>query len=398
MRRTLYLLILLLVPLKTFSQSDALLFGSSTKLTKGGTFLDFDLRSDIGYIDNYLFQNAGKQSTSFAEIKSDALLQIEQRQHLVRLKGAANYIAFGSFDEDNHADFNLNADYHYKFTANKETVLSGGYSRGFIYRGQDQSLGLGELLSKGDSKNATFANLTFNYGRIGSIAMMNISLGASNSEYQTRREQTHIFDVKKLSASAGFDYNLSGKTYASIEIDYNQSKFKYSESRDDKRASALVGVKWQSTVITKISALIGYQQIDFDQSTIAGKSNFKWKFNIDWRPLEYSHFKLSSGRTFEDALRGIEDYRLVDEHSISMGYTFSERLALIFGVGLKFEESISGNATIEQDYLSSSTGIKYKFKSSIELYAKYDFNQLKSTIQLVDYNRNAVAIGVRIVI
>lgn len=398
MRFCLFLLILLFTANYALAQSDDLLYTSSSKNIVGGTGFKFSVDSKVSYIDNYLYSDEVEKGTSSISILPKVHLQIEKQRHLFKIKADTSYTNVERFSEDNHFDYHTSLDYYYKFTPESSLSLAANLNKDFIYRGTNYSIGSGELLKSGDDKLSYGSVIGFDYGTVDSTARLNSSLEIKNSEFTSKRELTSKYDVNHVNAEIGFDYGISGKTYFSSEVIYVNSKFKNDVFRDNKTISALMGVKWETSSITKVALLGGLQKLDFTDKAISDRKSSKWKINIDWSPLEYTQVGLLSGRSFEDADRAGELFKEVDEYNINANHSFSYRFTAAAKFGLTKIKSHSATKIANEDYYYGTIGFKYQWIRIVDFFGSYGYKGLDSNLSGLGYDRNQIEFGVKVII
>ena len=398
MRFSSYILLLSFATNAALAQSDDLLYSSSSKTIVGGSGLKVTVDSKASYIDNYLYSDEIRESTALISIAPKAQLQIEKQRHLFKLVADAAYTKVDKFSEDNHLDYSMTFDYYYKITTKSTLAFDASVDKGYIYRGTNYSIGNGELLDKGDDKLSYSSSLKFDYGSADSVMRLNSSVWIKNSEFTSKREITNKYDVSKINADVGFDYMISGKAYLSSEVIYVDSTFTNDLLRDNKTISALLGFKWETSPITKIAILGGYQKLDFTESAISDRESNKWKVNINWSPLEYTNLAFLSGRSFEDANRAGELFKEVDENSISANHSFSYRLTVAAKFGVTKIKSHSAFKIANEEYSFGTLGFKYQWIRIVDFFGSYGYKGLESNLIGLGYDRNQLELGVRVII
>jgi len=365
---------------------------------ESGNKLTTKLSSEYGQISNFLNQSDNKQSTGYFKVEPSVFLQSQMSRHLVQLNGKVSHYKFTDFKEDDHSDLLLEPKYFFKLDNNKTLFAEIKWSEAYEYRGTNLSLGDAESLMTGDDKKTVSTNLGYLYGQEGSIAKLKLSVGQQDFRYKTRREHSQLLDRKDTSAKGEFDYLLSGKTYFAIDLDYTQSDFKHHSSINQSKYAALIGVKWQSTAITKFQALAGYHELSFDDKSLAKDSGFKWRVAVNWRPTKFMQVNINTLRAFETANRIVDSYRVVDSTNLEISNQFTDYFQVSTAIGYKTEEIVYTGKTDDEDYFYSEVKLKYQRNEWLTLFAGFIFKELDASEDELTHQTHSLSLGFSVII
>lgn len=99
------------------------------------------LTSEIGSIDNFLFDSDDEQSTAVLMFAPSVFLKAQHQQQLVTLSLNTSHFAYQDFSQDNHTDFDLNVSHQYKIAHNKSWFVDAQLLEKYQLRGTGLSLG-----------------------------------------------------------------------------------------------------------------------------------------------------------------------------------------------------------------------------------------------------------------
>lgn len=377
----------------------ALLFNNTTVFaqdefnTASGNLFNLSLHTEIGQIDNFLFANQNKQNTTFIVLSPSLALQTQFDNQLFNLEFESEHVKYQDFSQDDHTNFTLAPSYQYKIAANKAFFIKTTLANIYENRGTGLTLGNANLLSKGDTRETTNFTTGYLYGSQDSVAKLSAELGQFNHQYKTRRGNTYFLDQQKHYANISFDYLLSGQSYLATNITYQDINFEHNNVLNKKKYTALAGVKWQTTEISQLTILLGYQQIKFAQPAFNDDDGFKWRFDWQWHPIYSTKVAISTERDFQEANRLSNSYRIVDNFDINITTELSEYLKVIAMLGNKREKVIYQQSDEEERYLFSQFQVQYQRNEWLSFYLKYQYYDLDASQIVLDYQRNSISIG-----
>ena len=351
------------------------------------------LDSEFGHIDNFLYQPTQEQSSSYVKLSPGADVQVVSGAQLFSLVLASDIYRYAQFTQDDHSDGLTELGYQYKLDHNKSFFLNGGFRQQSEQRGTGITTGNADSIASPDEWQKTNFVLGYQYGSDESVAKLVVDGGMWQRQYNTRRHVTRRLDQQNAFARVSFDYLLSGKSYVASEASVTKVDFKHNNSLNETKWEALVGYRWQSTDITRLSALVGYQQISFEQSQLADDSSLKWKLDAQWQPTSIFSVTLSTSRDYAEANRLNNSYRVVDSYQVSSSYALHDHLALSAKLGVNNEKQVYSNSSDNEDYLVGEVMLNYNRNEWLSFYGKYIYRSLDNPEPLLNYQRNSFSIG-----
>ena len=358
--------------------------------------LDFKLSADAGYIDNFLYQTRNEQSTAFYNLSSALDLEIKNNQSAFNIDGTIDSFIFQDFDDDNHTDFTLKPTYQYKFAQNQRLYMSGLWQNQYAYRGTGLSLGEANALTEGDKKAIKGAGVGFEYGNDDSQGKLNVEVNYNESEFTTRRALTNQLDSEVTHIKSSFDYLLSGKTYLAFDVGYQMVDFPNATISNRDSLTGLVGVKWQTTVISELSFLFGYQNLKFENNSVADDDAFKWRFDYTWRPSDFTTVHAVSNRKFDESNRLTNSYRLAEIYQVDIAHAFTDSFNIFVAVSLNRDQFITPGSQQDENYLSSKVVLNYQRSERVNYHLRYQHKALDANYADIDYQYNSLTLGMTI--
>jgi hypothetical protein len=352
------------------------------------------LSSEYGQISNFLYQNNNdEESTSYIKIEPSVFIQAQVSRHLMQLDANISHYQFNDFSEDDHSNFLFKPNYFFKLDNNKTLFVDVKLHEEYEYRGTELSLGEASLITTGDDKKTVEANIGYLYGQIDSVAKLKFSIGQENFRYKTRRSINQLLDRKDNSGLVSFDYLMSGKTYFAADLAYTRSDFQHNKPLNSDKYGVLVGMKWQSTSITQLQALIGYQALTFEDKLLSSDNSFKWQVNLNWQPTLFNKVSINTQRNYETANRIEDSYRVVDSTNLKIEYQFTEYFQVSGAIGYKQEKIVYLDKTNNEDYLYSEVKLNYRRNEWLTVFAGFTYTHLEASEEKLNNQGNSFSLG-----
>jgi len=356
------------------------------------------LSSEYGKISNFLAKKDDEESTNYIKIEPSIFIQTQLSRHLLQLKTNLSHYQFSDFKEDNHNNFLFNPKYFFKLDNNKTLFANVNWHEEYEYRGTGLSLGDAKSLTTGDDKETFAANIGYLYGQVDSVAKLKLSLGQENFRYKTRRALSQVLDRTDNKAVVSFDYLLSGKTYFATDFSYTQSDFQHNTQLNKNVYALLAGMKWQSTAITQLQALVGYQELTFEDQSRVSDHGVKWRIDVNWQPTRFMKMNINTQRNYETANRIADSYRVVDSSSVTISNQFTDFFQTSATIGFKQEEIVYLNKADKEDYLYSEIKFNYQRSDWLTVFIGFTFNKLESSDSRLNYQGNSLSLGFNVII
>ena len=229
-------------------------------------------------------------------------------------------------------------------------------------------------------------------------------LGYRNSYYNYDAQQFGDFlDRTEHLPSLGLRYQLSPKTVTSLNYQYGDNNYKTANERDSTSHYFFAGVDHSLTARLVGAIRAGAQVIEWDNAQ-GGQRGDATNPYIDAN-LTYSYSEGSTaqlgvrhGRNATDLVGVLDQQSTLVYGSINHQITARLRASLVGQyqnaefVGVTNGQGADGSS---EDYISLGFTLNYKINAYLSAEAAYYFDRLSSKIDLRDYDRNRVFVGVR---
>lgn len=360
---------------------------------EGNTF-DISVNAELGYVDNFLFTSKNEDDTGYAKLSPRSFLQVHDDRHLLQFSASAESYSFDKFDEDNHSIFDFKGKYFYKLAKLHTLFGSAFLSDHFEYRGTGVSKGQATLFDSGNEYDDSLVNIGYRFGSFDSISKASLLVGTTEREYQTNKAITKVLDTRSEFAHLSFDYLISTKTYISMAVEYEDIEYKFANEQSRSQAAFLAGIKWESSALSYLTLLLGYETLDFEENALADSDIFKWRASYDWQPIDRINIKFSSGRATDKSNTIESNYVVKDNYSLAGSYKLSTLTRLTVDLNYIDETINFVETTVSEKYISLRSHIDYKMNDWMMLYIKGMVENKSSDLSLNKYDKNSFSLGV----
>lgn len=374
------------------------LFAQEVVESTSGNEFRLALTTEVGSIDNFLYDSDDEQSTSVLTFAPSVFLKTQHRQQLLTLALNTRHSSYQDFSQDDHTDFDLNVSHQYKFAHNKSWFVNAQLKEKYQLRGTGLSLGEANTLNKGDERQIFSVSTGYFYGSQTSVAKLTFELGLLNDSFNTRRAQTRLLDKESQFMQVGFDYLMSGQSYFSTDFIYDSISAKYNPSQDKQKYTGLLGFKWRSSVMTQAEIFLGYKQINFKQNNFKDQGTFSWRANVDWSPVASTQITFSTARKIEEANKLTNSFRLVDSYQVDAITDLNDMLQLSVSLGYQDETIFFEDSDIKEAFVIADMMLKYNRNQWLSVFIKYRYSSLQDTPSSISYQRNGISLGFNVTI
>jgi len=359
-----------------------------------GNLLSSSIETSLTQTDNFLRSQDNNQTITTGELSPELFIQKQSAGSLFQLQAAGKYQANSNFSQDNHLDYSLLSKFHLRFAQSQKVFVTGFITDKYEARGTGLSLGDADSLVEGDSKRNKFFNVGYLYGHEDSQARAKFIAGYRDFGYQTRKSVTQHLSYSSQYFQGNFDYLMSGKTYFSTKIEYEDFSYRNNDELERQQYQALAGVKWRSTELTQLHLLFGYEKTFFANNAFAEEDRFAWQVNFLWSPLERLRLNVNSGTSIKDSYKITQSINFADSYGLTVSYDVNERLTLQFSGKLVHEDVVATDNTTSEDHIENSLGMQYQWQHWLSVFARYQYDSFDADIVTNNYDVQALSTGV----
>jgi len=358
-----------------------------------GNLLSTTINTDFGLINNFLRSNSDKQETNYIELSPELFIQTQSDGSLFQLQAKASYFTFDEFSNDGHYDFSVLSKLHLRFEESQKLFLTGFIADDYEYRGTGLSLSEPNSLDEGDTKRNEFINVGYLYGHQDSLARAQFLVGNRDFTYLTRKNITKRLAYSSSYLQGSFDYLMTGNTYFSAKVQYEDFSYDMNIDLERKQYLALAGIKWRSTELTQIHLLFGYENAIFSNEAFGEKDRFAWQIKMSWNPIQRIRINFSSGSEIKDSYKIGNTVDFANFYGADLSYDFNQSLVFNFSGKVITADVVGIDNEIKEDHFEATTRIQYQWRHWLSAFAQYSFDNFDSTIVSSEYDLKAVSVG-----
>jgi len=360
-----------------------------------GNRVEFDAAVEYRYVDNYLNQKTDTQSTSSQKATANSYIQVHNDHHLLQANLNADYLWFNKFDEDNHDEIDVKLKYFYKLNELNRFFVSGATAKKFEYRGTGSTKGSPFIADKGQEFDETLLNVGYLYGRSDSVSKISMFVGNKEKKYNSNFVNNDRLNYHTDFAEISLDYLISGKTYMSLLTSYHEVEYAEASEQNRSEYSVLTGIKWEPTQLSKLTALIGYQNLNFKFNTIDNNAKFKWLISYDWTPLNRLKVKLDTTRATEGSVDVRSNFVIKDGINVNASYDVNDFTKVIVNMNYSIEDTHFINQVLTEQVLTTRGELNYNITSSVTFFTGLVSNAVSSDVAINEYDSLLVNLGIK---
>lgn len=273
-------------------------------------------------------------------------------------------------------------------------------------RGTGISEGRGGLLDEVTKFNSQNFKADYEYGSTGSTGKLRANARYYNKDYDNFRSLTKYRDHDLRELGAGFVYKTEGAFTLVAEATTADIQFKTQDltgDRNNQDTNYRLGAEWEMTALTTGTLKLGYQDKDFELASRENFTGFAWEVILQWMPLSYSGFDLSTGRRAKDvdALNVNADYIIETTYAIGWNHQWSER----FDSKLAYEyQTDEYNKIVAQTNIRGREDVRevitaelnYKALRWLTLTGFVNLEDRTSTLGVIEFDRSVYGLSVKI--
>ncbi len=348
--------------------------------------------------DNIFLQDKiGVKSSWITELAPSILLGAQQGTDYYTAKYTLKAGRYHSSRNDDYVDHLLQFNTHNEFNYRNKLDLSLDYLNLHESRGSGISDGGAGISNTPDEyRDVLFAG-TYTYGGEESIGRIELDASHLDKKYTNHRDRTRGFDRNEDELGATFYYRVMPKTSLLFEAKFKDIEYENDiagiPTLDGDEATYLVGVTWESTAKTTGIAKIGKTYKDFDASARKDRDFTNWELGVEWSPLTYSTFNVTSASNASET-NGTGNFIRNKSFAISWQHAWSDRLSSSMSTSFVNEDYI--DSIRDDDLENYSAGVDYQFRRGVAFGVDYTYSIRDSNIRSLDYTDNIIMFSAKI--
>lgn len=286
--------------------------------------------ADLQYDDNILRDSNSTLSSWVNTLAPTLKAILVDGPNSYTLNTAVKNAKYFSSSADNYLDAYIDGEAKLALASRHKLDLKMNGSWLHEDRGTGVSEGRGNLLDEVTKFNEHNIKADYEFGSTGSTGKLRANARYYNKDYDNFRSITQYRDHDIRELGAGFVYKTEGAFMLVAEASSADVQFKTTDltgDRNNQDTNYRLGAEWEMTALTTGILKLGYQDKDFDLSNRENFNGFAWEAILQWLPLSYSGFDLSTGRRAKDvdALNINADYIVETTYALGWNHQWSER-------------------------------------------------------------------------
>lgn len=281
------------------------------------------------YDDNIFGTSKQSKSSWITVIEPTLRLSLDRAKSAHQLTYRMSSNNYHSSNDSSHINHHITADTGFAFDSRNRLLLKAGYHKQQSTT-TDNSYSRSEV--KNDKWNTKDIGGVYTFGASEARTQVDFGLDYSELRYDNSRRNMEGERVNKnnerdtASAKLTGYYAIAPKTRLLLEGRFSDYDYKSKSDRDNKIKALLAGVTWQAAAKTKGTVKVGREKKDYKKSYNTNQSTSAWEVGVEWKPLAYSTFNLSTRRGFDegntyrefDGLGDIDDLDEIDNVTSSI--------------------------------------------------------------------------------
>lgn len=354
--------------------------------------------------DNIYSQAATKTSSNIFVVAPRIKVEARQGPNTYDATYYVEHGAYSGASSANYTNQGIIGNAAWVFTGRSGLKLKADYILGH----DDQGSIPGAATHSGPDKwHSSSISGVAGYGAPGARGRVELAAG-----YKSLRYDNFKFDgfgnpdsIKRdhddTNVGATFFWQVMPKTQLLFQVD--QTKIDYPlatfvgvgatgwTSLDATDRKYLVGVTWEAAAKTTGVFKIGTMKKDFDDASLRDFSGTSWDGTVTWRPLTYSIFNFTTGRTISEAVIG--NASIDNKYGVSWSHAWNSRLSSVASLS-NIKSEYQGNAGVQQTDKTNALGLKlnYVWSRNIKVGAGYDRTDRTSDVAASAYKRNLYSV------
>jgi hypothetical protein len=359
--------------------------------TESGVDFTPGLNSGLKYDDNITSAStsADKLDSWILTATPAVQAQLIDGDTTFTLDAGIEYGDYFSSSDDNYLDALIKA----KADVDVNQSRRFGFDASYLSGHEDRGSGIFEGTSGADQDEPNTYDVSsvggyYEYGAKTTPARVRANAKYSSKEYSNFESITQYRNFDNTTLGTTFYYDT--QSASSIFIDFQHVDTMYdivdpTGDRDSTTNTALVGVEWQASVATEGSIKVGYQNKSFDNENREDFNGLSWDAKVTWKPLSYSAFDFSTGRTSRDP-NGSGDFIRGTSYGVKWHHEWSE----LFTSSLGFKQVNDDYTGIVREDKSKvyQFGLNYYITRWLTLNTGVDIFDVNSTDNQYSYDRN----------
>lgn len=354
--------------------------------------LEFELRHD----DNIANAADNAQSSWVSILTPELSAELLSGPHQYR--GAVKLVSgsYLSSKDDNYLDWQATTSALLELSYRHRFDISARYAAGHEERGTGITEGIGNQLSEPAELRTFRLQGAYEYGAQSSRAQLRLLTSYFDKQYQNYEAQTQFRNYDSVKLATELLYNSGANTRLIAEVNRVYTRYDLTDISGDRDSDTMnyrIGGRWQPSELTSAELRVGYQQRQFDNPQRQNFSGIAWDMTLQWAPLSYSRFDLSTGRQSKEP---DTDGDYVRETHYSLFWTHQWRPLFHSRAGIqRIDDEYTGFSRKDQLTSYQLSG-HYSLRPQLLLGAGVIVHRNDSTQENIKFDKNQIFINLQL--
>jgi len=314
-------------------------------------------------------------------------------EHYFSLQYRMEYDKFWSSSIDTYTDHFIDAIMHREFSNRGRLDIGLNYSRGHDQRGSTfTGIPTGFIEPNRWHQAAVISKLEYgsNGARIKLAAMASYAI----KRFDNNQVLTASQDLNTTTLGGTLFFRIQSRLYALLDATYGIQDYQQTASPLSSREITLSsGLAWEVTARTSGSIKVGWQQRKLNIS--GQKSNaLSWGASIDWKPLSYSTWTLSTSYANTETLGAVGTFVQRLDNELSWNHAWNQTLSHAINIAIG-QDKYRGTARTDRLY-DTGLSLIYTLNSWLDISSDYAYSKRSSTIRLLSYKQHVFSVAFHI--
>lgn len=314
----------------------------------------------------------------------------ELKKHRFQVGYIGDYTKYSDISSADFSDHEIFARADFSHSTRLNTSLAISYQKEHEEPGGLNRIQLDiDEYNKYDQRYITAA---VTYGSLDSIGKIDFSY--DNVERDYKNNGLSYLSNNSQQFQGQFTYRIGNHTNvylsaALTELDYDSSSF---VELDNTYKRYQAGVNWDFTDKVSGNIYVGYQERNYDEEQLRDIDGLAYKGNITWMLNTYTHITFNATRESIDSSIQEAGGFLRTSYGAGLSHEITERLKFVTGYDYSNDELVySSNRVDKRSFYN--VGLEYSLLSSLDVAAKYQFEERDSSEELANYKANIIVVS-----
>lgn len=363
----------------------------SIALTNNIRFIP-ELSVDLRHDDNFREIERNRDSSWITNIRPTFTLDAFSNKAQYQLSYSLDREIVHSYSKDSNTDHFLDGKAGFEFNARNKLVLDAGYSKIRNTTSKVWSSTPADNHDEGDKYTIRHAGGIYTFGA--DSARIQIELGANHARlrYDNSGHLNQDRDLDTTRLHSTLYYRVTPRTRILGEVRHTDYDYKSNKTLDAKNNALLAGAVWEATAKTTGTVKVGREKKRFNKNIEKDQSGSIWEVAVNYAPLTYSTFELTTGRAF---IEGEDEASAVrrTHAGLSWKHYWLERFYSSTSYSYNKDKYFAGDRNDKlNDY---SLGFTYELRRWLDLGLTYSHADNDSNVRGHNYKRNIYMLSVK---